>query len=97
MFAALGDATRLGLLGRLGRHGPMSITALTSGADMTRQAIAKHLAVLERAGLVRGYRRGRESLWEMEAARLEAVRRYLDFMARQWDERLERLKAAVER
>ncbi len=90
VFAALGDRTRLALLTRLGRWGPMSITGLTSGANMTRQAIAKHLGVLERASLVRGYRRGRESLWEIEPERLETARRYLDFVSRRWDETLER-------
>ncbi len=97
LFAALGDPTRLGLLTRLGRQGPMSVTGLTAGADITRQAVAKHLNVLERAGLVRGHRRGRESLWEVEPGRLEVARRYLELVSRRWDETLERLKAAVER
>ncbi len=96
LFAALGDATRLGLLTRLGRHGPMSITGLTAGANVTRQAIAKHLNVLERAGLVHGHRRGRERLWEVEPGRLDVARRYLDFVSKRWDETLERVRAAVE-
>jgi DNA-binding transcriptional ArsR family regulator len=97
VFAALGDPTRLGMVTRLCRDGPMSIARLTTGSEVTRQAIAKHLRVLARAGLVRGRRRGRESLWELEPRRLETARRYLDGVSKRWDDTLERLKAAVER
>jgi len=97
LFAALGDPTRLGMVTRLCRDGPMSIAGLTAGSDVTRQAIAKHLHVLARAGLVRGYRRGRESLWEIEPRRLEMASRYLDLVSKRWDDALERLRAAVER
>ncbi len=96
LFAALGDPTRLGLVTRLCREGPASVARLTSGTTVTRQAIAKHLRVLDRAGLVRGRRRGRESLWELEPRRLELARRYLDLASRRWDETLARLRAAVE-
>ncbi len=96
VFAALGDPTRLQLVDRLGRDGPTSIAGLTVGSHVTRQAVAKHLGVLARAGLVRGYRRGRESLWELEARRLEMARGYLDFLSKRWDETLDRLKATVE-
>ncbi len=96
VFAALGDPTRLALVTRLCRHGPMSIVRLTAGEHVTRQAIAKHLRVLSRAGVVRGYRRGRESVWEIEPGRLETARRYLDLVSRRWDETLERLRAHVE-
>lgn len=97
VFAALGDPTRLGVVERLCRDGPMSLSRLTRGGEVTRQAITKHLHVLARAGLVRGYRRGRESLWELEPRRLEIARRYLDVVSRRWDSALERLRAAVER
>ncbi|PYQ08131.1 MAG: transcriptional regulator [Acidobacteria bacterium] len=96
LFAALGDGTRLRLVSRLGRDGPMSITRLTAGGEVTRQAVTKHLHVLAHAGLVRSRRRGRESLWELEPRRLEAARRYLDAISKQWDVALGRLKAAVE-
>lgn len=96
LFAALGDGTRLRLVSRLGRDGPMSIARLTAGGKVTRQAVTKHLHVLAHAGLVRSHRRGRESLWELEPRRLEAARRYLDAISRQWDVALGRLKAAVE-
>jgi DNA-binding transcriptional ArsR family regulator len=75
----------------------MSITRLTSGLEITRQAITKHLHVLAGAGLVRGSRLGREQIWEIEPARLEEARRHLDHIAAQWDEALGRLKAALER
>ena len=97
VFAALGDPTRLAVVTRLCRDGPTSIVRLTAGTDVTRQAVAKHLRVLARAGLVRGSRRGRESLWEFDARRLDVARRYLDSMSRRWDDTLARLKAAVER
>jgi DNA-binding transcriptional ArsR family regulator len=97
IFAALGDETRLRLLGRLSASGPLSITRLTEGTDVTRQAVTKHLHVLARAGLVRALRQGRESLWELEPQKLEAARRYLDLVSRRWDEALARLQAAVER
>lgn len=96
VFAALGDGTRLRLVARLCAGGPMSIARLTEGSDVTRQAVTKHLRVLAQAGLVRGRRRGRESLWQLEPRQLEAARRYLDVISKRWDDTLERLKAAVE-
>jgi DNA-binding transcriptional ArsR family regulator len=96
VFAALGDRTRLQLVERLGREGPMSIARLTGATDITRQAVTKHLRVLSSAGIARGVRRGREQLWQLEANRLEAARRSLEVVAQRWDEALLRLKAAVE-
>jgi len=96
VFDALGDPTRLDLVTRLCRGGPQSIASLTSGADVTRQAIAKHLRVLEAAGLVRGRREGRESRWEMEPRRLEVAREYLAMMSERWTTRLAALKRHVE-
>jgi DNA-binding transcriptional ArsR family regulator len=96
VFAALGDPTRLRLVARLCAAGPMSIVRLTAGADVTRQAVTKHLNLLAGAGLVRSRRRGRESVWEVETARLVAARRFLDLMSLWWDDVLGRLRAAVE-
>ena len=96
VFAALGDPTRLRLVARLCAAGPMSIARLTDGADVTRQAVSKHLGILAGAGLVRGRRRGRESVWEVEPAQLVAARRFLDLMSLWWDDVLGRLKVAVE-
>ena len=96
VFAALGDATRLELVRRLCASGPQSVTELAAGTPVTRQAIAKHLGVLAGAGLVRDLRRGRERLWELDAAPLDAARACLDEVAQAWDRRLARLKALVE-
>jgi DNA-binding transcriptional ArsR family regulator len=97
VFAALGDPTRLGVVARLCREGSASIARLTEGSDVSRQAIRKHLEVLERTGLVRGRRQGRESLWELDPRGLEIARHYLDVVSRRWDDRLEQLRAVVER
>ena len=75
----------------------MSITGLTAGFRVTRQAITKHLHVMEEAGLVRSARHGRESVWHLERRRLEDARRYLDLISREWDDALGRLREHVER
>jgi len=74
----------------------MSITRLTEGSRVTRQAVTKHLRVMQRAGLVHSTRRGRESVWQLEQLRLEEARRYLDLIAKQWDDAPGRLRAAIE-
>ena len=76
--------------------GAKSIAQLTSGTDITRQAVTKHLNVLAGAGLVRDVRVGRERLWEFEPDRLAEARRSLDLIAQQWDHALRKLKLAVE-
>jgi DNA-binding transcriptional ArsR family regulator len=96
LFAALGDPTRLALLGRLSAHGPESIVQLCASSAVSRQAITKHLEVLSRAGLVRGSRRGREHIWQLEPKRLADARAHLDRISRQWDDALERLRSFVE-
>jgi len=97
IFAALGDETRLRLVSRLCEGGPMSITRLTAGSEVTRQAITKHLRMMEETGLLRATRRGRESVWELEPERLEDARSFLSAISRQWDAALGRLKAFVEK
>jgi DNA-binding transcriptional ArsR family regulator len=97
VFAALGDETRLRLVSRLCERGPLSIAKLSTGFDVTRQAITKHLHVLAEAGVVRGARDGRESVWELAPRRLEEARRHLDVISKQWDDALNRLKSFVER
>lgn len=96
LFAALGDTTRLQLLARLSSGGPGSITELTDKADVTRQAITKHLEILLEAGLVRSAKRGRERIWELQPKRLSDAHAYLDRISQQWDDALDRLKAFVE-
>ena len=96
VFAALGDATRLRLLRRLSAEGPLSITRLSEGTGVTRQAITRHLYALDSAGLVRHTRRGRRQIWDLNAKRLEIARQYLDHVAAQWDAAAARLKTFVE-
>jgi DNA-binding transcriptional ArsR family regulator len=96
LFAALGDETRLSLIARIGSAGPLSIAALTEGTDVTRQAVSKHLSVLERAGLIRATRAGRERHYEVHSAQLDELRRCLDVINRHWDDALARLKKHVE-
>ncbi|MGI8690188.1 MAG: ArsR/SmtB family transcription factor [Thermomicrobiales bacterium] len=96
LFAALGDETRLALVERLGASGPQSITRLTTGSAVTRQAITKHLHILADAGLVHDSRRGRERIWALDTDRLDEARRWLDQIAQEWDDALERLRLFVE-
>ena len=96
LFAALGDPTRLRLVSKLCAGGPLSITALADGADVTRQAVTKHLNTLAAAGLARPHRRGRELIWELEPRRLALAQRRLEEISDQWDAALGRLKAFVE-
>jgi DNA-binding transcriptional ArsR family regulator len=96
LFAALGDPTRLTLLLQLGEGGLCSITQLAEGRPQTRQAIRKHLQVLEGAQLIRGVRRGRQHLFQIEPKTLELAAQSLTAISRQWDDALARLKAFVE-
>ena len=96
IFAALGDETRLGLVTRLCSDGPLSITKLALGSQISRQAITKHLRMMETAGLVLSTRSGRELIWRMDQVRVEEARRYLDQISTQWDQALQRLRALVE-
>lgn len=96
IFAALGDETRLALLAELTKGEPQSIARLTEGTRLTRQAITKHLRVLEGVGVVRSVRSGRESLFELQPKPLVDARTYLDHVSHQWDTALARLKAMAE-
>lgn len=96
VFAALGDATRLELLHRLGRGEPHSITQLSDGIGLTRQGVTKHLRVLEKAGLVASERVGRESRYRYLPEPVERARSYLEAVSAQWDEALARLRSFVE-
>ena len=96
MFATPGDENRLAIVARLCSHGPLSITRLSAGTSVTRQAVTKHLNVLAGAGLVRDVRRGRERIWELEPDQVEAARSYLNQVTKRWDEALGRLAKFVE-
>lgn len=96
LFAALGDTTRLSLVTRLADGRAQSIAQLTEGSRLTRQAITKHLRVLERAGVVRQTRHGRERRFAFNPESVEEVQAYLRWVAKRWDDALLRLKSFVE-
>jgi DNA-binding transcriptional ArsR family regulator len=96
IFFALGDETRLGLVTRLARGQRYSISQLTKGSGLTRQAISKHLQVLQTAGIVESVRAGRENLFEFNPQPIEGMKQYLEFVSEQWDQALFRLKSFVE-
>ena len=96
LFAALGDQTRLRLVARLSNVESLSITELSSGTKMTRQAVTKHLHVLSGAGVAIASRQGREQRWSLDPRQLALARLFLDRSSRQWDDALASLQAAVE-
>jgi DNA-binding transcriptional ArsR family regulator len=96
VFAALGDETRLSLVGTLADGDARSIAQLTDGSRLTRQAITKHLKVLAGAGIVHSVRAGRKNLFELDPAPMNELRAYLARVSAHWDEALGRLRAFVE-
>ena len=96
IFAALGEQTRLLLVAKLCRGQPSSISELTEGSELTRQAITKHLRVLENVGIVHKVRAGRERRFKFDPEPLEEIKEYLALVSEQWDHALARLKAFVE-
>lgn len=96
IFAALGDETRLLLVAKLCGGRPRSISQLTRGSKLTRQAISKHLRVLESAGIVHRIRTGRESLVKFDPQPIQEVKKHLDLVSAQWDQALARLMSFVE-
>jgi DNA-binding transcriptional ArsR family regulator len=96
VFAALGDPTRLALVIRLCDGSRWSIAQLSDGQPLTRQAISKHLRVLEDAHVVRSERTGRENLYVLDPKPIENLRDYIELVSRQWDTALSRLKSFVE-
>ncbi|MEO5668770.1 MAG: metalloregulator ArsR/SmtB family transcription factor [Bdellovibrionota bacterium] len=95
-FAALGDPIRLSLVTKLIGSEPRSISDLTEGTRVTRQAITKHLRVLENVGVVHSVKHGRESLFKLDPKPLASMQEYLAVIASQWDDTLKRLKTFVE-
>lgn len=96
VFAALGDPQRMLLVSRLGAKGPLSVARLTEGTSITRQAVSKHLRVLEAVGLASAEKAGRETLWTLDGRPLVKARQQLDAIAQQWDQAIDRLRAFVE-
>ncbi len=96
IFAALGDQTRLALIGRLLNGEQRSITELSRGLALTRQGVTKHLHILEAAGVVAGQRVGRESRYELRREPIDRVREFLNLVSREWDVAIDRLKSHLE-
>jgi DNA-binding transcriptional ArsR family regulator len=92
----MGDPTRLLLIAKLSTGNRGSISELTRGSRLTRQAVTKHLRVLQNAGIVRSVRSGREKLFEFNPEPLDEIQTFLDRISSQWDQALARLKAFVE-
>ena len=97
LFAALGDPTRLALVNRLADGRPRSIGELGRDSSISRQALTKHLRVLERAGAVSSSRTGREVRFRIEHQRLEEAEAFLARVSEQWEDALQRLANHVER
>jgi DNA-binding transcriptional ArsR family regulator len=96
VFAALGDETRLALVAKLCGGQSRSISQLTHGSRLSRQAITKHLRVLEKVEIVRSVHMGRESLFELNPEPIDEMKKYLDRVSELWDRKLARLKSFVE-
>ena len=96
VFTAVGDPTRRSILDRLRRDGPLSVTELAERVPMTRQAVTKHLDVLEAAGLIERRVVGRERMHSLNPAPLTALGDWLAPYEAEWDARLERLREHVD-
>ncbi|PSH60707.1 winged helix-turn-helix transcriptional regulator [Phyllobacterium endophyticum] len=93
----MGDRTRLSLLTKLSDGPSRSIAGLSAGTDLTRQAVTKHLRILEAAGLVISSRVGRESQFALRPEPLEELRVYLESISHHWDDALARLRVYLDR
>ena len=92
----MGDETRLALIAQLATGERRSITQLTERSVLTRQAITKHLRVLEAAGIVHSVRSGRKSLYELDPEPIREANEFLEVVSKQWDTALARLRNYVE-
>src|SRR5947207_15609899 len=96
VFAALSDPTRRRVLRLVADRGPTSATLLERELPVSRQAIVKHLAVLNRAGLVSGQRAGQEVRYALVPEPLDGVAEWIAEIGSRWDERLTRLRKVLE-
>jgi DNA-binding transcriptional ArsR family regulator len=96
VFQALGDPNRLRLISRLCDGGPSSTTEVTDAVSVSRQAVTKHLLMLQAAGLVGSHRHGRERIWEVRTEPLGQASDYLTQLSGRWDRVIERLRAFLE-
>ena len=96
LFSALGDESRLALVLKLSDGSAQSISELCAGENITRQAITKHLVVLQDAGLVESEKNGRQNVFQLKRERLTEAQKALELISQQWDDALSRLKYFVE-
>lgn len=96
VLVALADPIRREVLATLAREGGATSTSLAASLPITRQAVAKHLAVLDRAGLVRAHRAGREVRYEADLQPLRRTTRWMDTLTAQWEHRLNAIKDLAE-
>ena len=97
VFAALADATRRSILQAVSERGPLTATTLAAELPISRQAVAKHLALLREAGLVHADRAGRETRFTAEPEPLRDVAAWATATGQRWDDRLERLRRLAQR
>jgi DNA-binding transcriptional ArsR family regulator len=96
LWSAVADPSRRRVLDLLVSNGEVSASWLAGRVPFTRQAVSKHLAVLEEAGLVRRRKQGREVLYQVQADRLDQATRAMVELAAQWDRRLASIKRLAE-
>src|SRR5688572_6378519 len=96
LWAAIADPSRRRVLDLLVQRGEATASSLADDVPFTRQAVSKHLVVLEEAGLVGRRKQGREVLYRVDADRLDQASRAMAEVARQWDRRLETIKRLAE-
>lgn len=96
MFDALGDPNRLRIFTRLCDGGPSSTSQVMQVIPVSRQAVSKHLSMLEGVGLVRSRKHGRERIWTVQTQPLVQAGDYLSQLSKRWDHAVERLRAFVE-
>jgi DNA-binding transcriptional ArsR family regulator len=96
VLAALADPTRRQVLDAVAAQGEATATTIAAGLPVSRQAVVKHLAVLDQAGLVAGRRTGREVRYHVQSAPLDATARWIADLATEWDSRLARIKRLAE-
>ncbi|HSS11757.1 MAG TPA: metalloregulator ArsR/SmtB family transcription factor [Acidimicrobiales bacterium] len=96
LWAAIADPSRRRVLDLLVQRGEASASWLAGRVPFSRQAVSKHLVVLEQAGLVSRHKQGREVLYQVDATRLDQATRAMTEVARQWDRRLNTIKRVAE-
>ena len=96
LWSAIADPSRRRVLDLLVSNGEVSASWLAGRVPFSRQAVSKHLAVLERAGLITRRKLGREVLYQVETGRLDQATRAMAELAAQWDRRLDAIKRLAE-